>query len=87
MMEMYKTNQNQMLQLFTSVLTNVRTNTIIAPVPETNNNNKTINNVTVHGDMTNTTNNANNTFNMNFFLNEQCKNAINFHAYDCQSRR
>lgn len=77
MMEMYKTNQNQMLQLFTSVLTNVRTNTIIAPAPETNNNNKTINNVTVHGDMTNTTNNANNTFNMNFFLNDQCKDAMN----------
>ena len=77
MMEMYKTNQNQMLQLFTSVLTNVRTNTNIAPAPETNNNNNTINNVTVHGDMTNTTNNANNTFNMNFFLNEQCKDAMN----------
>ena len=77
MMEMYKTNQNQMLQLFTAVLTNVRPNTNIAPAPETNNNNNTINNVTVHGDMTNTTNNANNTFNMNFFLNEQCKDAMN----------
>ena len=77
MMEMYKTNQNQMLQLFTAVLTNVRPNTNIAPAPETNNNNNTINNVTVHGDMTNTTNNANNTFNMNFFLNDQCKDAMN----------
>jgi len=79
MMEMYKTNQAQMLQLFTAVLTNVRTNTNINPAPEStnNNNNNTVNNVSVHGDMTNTTNNANNTFNMNFFLNEQCKDAMN----------
>ena len=77
MMEMYKTNQAQMLQIFTAVLTNVRTNMNMAPAPETNNNNNTVNNVTVHGDMTNTTNNANNTFNMNFFLNEQCKDAMN----------
>jgi hypothetical protein len=74
MMEMYKSNQAQMLQLFTAVLTNVRTNMNINPAPETPN---TVNNVTVHGDMTNTTNNANNTFNMNFFLNEQCKDAMN----------
>ena len=74
MMEMYKSNQSQMLQLFTAVLTNVRTNMNINPAPETPN---TVNNVTVHGDMTNTTNNANNTFNMSFFLNEQCKDAMN----------
>ena len=79
MMEMYKTNQAQMLQLFTAVLTNVITNTNINPAPEStnNNNNNTVNNVSVHGDMTNTTTNANNTFNMNFFLNEQCKDAMN----------
>jgi hypothetical protein len=47
------------------------------PLTNTTNNHKTVNNLIVHGDMTNTTNNANNTFNMNFFLNEQCKDAMN----------
>jgi hypothetical protein len=77
MMEMYKSNQAQMIQLITAVLTNVRTNMTPSSESTNANNNNTVNNVTVHGDMTNTTNNANNTFNMNFFLNEQCKDAMN----------
>jgi hypothetical protein len=79
--ELNKMNQIQhlqMTQMFTAFL-EASKNMIVSsqqayPVPETPN---TVNNVTVHGDMTNTTNNANNTFNMNFFLNEQCKDAMN----------
>ena len=79
--ELNKMNQIQhlqMTQMFTAFL-EASKNMIVSsqqayPAPETPN---TVNNVTVHGDMTNTTNNANNTFNMNFFLNEQCKDAMN----------
>jgi len=79
--ELNKMNQIQhlqMTQMFTAFL-EASKNMIVSsqpayPAPETPN---TVNNVTVHGDMTNTTNNANNTFNMSFFLNEQCKDAMN----------
>ena len=79
--ELNKMNQIQhlqMTQMFTAFL-EASKNMIVSsqqvyPAPETPN---TVNNVTVNGDMTNTTNNANNTFNMNFFLNEQCKDAMN----------
>ena len=84
--ELNKMNQTQhlqhlqMTQMFTAFL-EASKNMIVSSqqaVPMTNTpNNNTVNNVTVHGDMTNTTNNANNTFNMNFFLNEQCKDAMN----------
>ena len=79
--ELNKMNQIQhlqMTQMFTAFL-EASKNMIVSsqqayPAPETPN---TVNNVTVHGDMTNTINNANNTFNMSFFLNEQCKDAMN----------
>jgi len=78
--KMNQTQHLQMTQMFTAFL-EASKNMIVSSqqaVPMTNTpNNNTVNNVTVHGDMTNTTNNANNTFNMNFFLNEQCKDAMN----------
>jgi hypothetical protein len=82
--ELNKMNQIQhlqMTQMFTAFL-EASKNMIVSsqqaePLTNTTNNHKTVNNLIVHGDMTNTTNNANNTFNMNFFLNEQCKDAMN----------
>jgi hypothetical protein len=76
MLEMFKTNQEQMMQMIGAVLLAVKSNaTIVATQePSTNTTNNTCNNLTVNGNM----NNMNNkTFNINMFLNEQCKDAMN----------
>lgn len=76
MLEMFKTNQEQMMQMIGAVLLAVKSNaTIVATQePATNTTNNTCNNLTVNGNM----NNMNNkTFNINMFLNEQCKDAMN----------
>ena len=82
MLEMFKTNQEQMMQMIGAVLLAVKTNTAVDTVQEPSNHttNNTSNNLTVNGNMTNMTNmtNMNNkTFNINMFLNEQCKDAMN----------
>jgi hypothetical protein len=82
MLEMFKTNQEQMMQMIGAVLLAVKTNTAVDTVQEPSNHttNNTSNNLTVNGNMSNMTNmtNMNNkTFNINMFLNEQCKDAMN----------
>lgn len=79
MLEMFKTNQTQMLQMISAVLTTVKPNINNTIVPESsgNPNSLTNNNVSVNGSMTNTNNSNNKTFNINMFLNEQCKDAMN----------
>jgi hypothetical protein len=83
--ELNKMNQiqhSQMMQMFTAFL-EASKNMIVSSQQASqatntnNNNNNTVNNVTVHGDMTNTNNSNNKTFNLNMFLNEQCKDAMN----------
>ena len=79
--ELSKTNQiqqTQMIQLCTAVLTSIGQNLAVlpsqtqsAPLLNTPNNN----NLTVNGNMTNNSNNK--TFNINMFLNEECKDAMN----------
>lgn len=82
MLEMFKTNQEQMMQMIGAVLLAVKSNTSADTTQEPSNNmsHNTSNNLTVNGNMTNMTNmnNMNNkTFNINMFLNEQCKDAMN----------
>lgn len=82
MLEMFKTNQQQMMQMIGAVLLAVKSNTVVDAAQEPSNNtaHHTNNNLTVNGNMTNMTNmtNMNNkTFNINMFLNEQCKDAMN----------
>ena len=76
MLEMFKTNQEQMMQMIGAVLLAVKTNTAVDTVQEPSNNttNNTNNNLTINGNMTNMNNK---TFNINMFLNEQCKDAMN----------
>ena len=82
--ELSKTNQiqqTQMIQLCTAVLTSIGQNLAVLPsqtqtqsqppLLNTPNNN----NLTVNGNMTNNSNNK--TFNINMFLNEECKDAMN----------
>jgi hypothetical protein len=89
--ELSKTNQiqqSQMIQLCTAVLSTIGQNMIVAPntgahqsalsgnaplVPNVSH--TTNNNLTVNGNMTNNSNNK--TFNINMFLNEECKDAMN----------
>jgi hypothetical protein len=80
--ELSKTNQiqqTQMIQLCTAVLTSIGQNLAVVPsqtqpqppllnIPNNNN-------LTVNGNMTNNSNNK--TFNINMFLNEECKDAMN----------
>ncbi len=79
MLEMFKTNQEQMMQMIGAVLLAVKSNTVIdsAQEPSNNTTHNTSNNLTVNGNMTNMTNMNNKTFNINMFLNEQCKDAMN----------
>jgi hypothetical protein len=79
MLEMFKTNHEQMMQMIGEVLTTVKPNINNTIVPESsgNPNSLTNNNVSVNGSMTNTNNSNNKTFNINMFLNEQCKDAMN----------
>ena len=76
MLEMFKTNQEQMMQMIGAVLLAVKTNTAVDTVQEPSNHttNNTNNNLTVNGNMSNINNK---TFNINMFLNEQCKDAMN----------
>jgi uncharacterized C2H2 Zn-finger protein len=85
--------QSQMIQLCTAVLTTIGQNLIVAPSANNSNhvntktseptrsnvsninNTMTTNNLTVNGNMTNNSNNK--TFNINMFLNEECKDAMN----------
>jgi hypothetical protein len=85
--------QSQMIQLCTAVLTTIGQNLIITPSANNGNhmntttsepcrshvsnvnNMMTTNNLTVNGNMTNNSNNK--TFNINMFLNEECKDAMN----------
>lgn len=79
MLEMFKTNQEQMMQMIGAVLLAVKTNSAVDTVQEPSNHttNNTNNNLTVNGNMTNMSNMNNKTFNINMFLNEQCKDAMN----------
>ena len=79
MLEMFKTNQEQMMQMIGAVLLAVKSNTSIDTTQEPSNNtaHHTNNNLTVNGNMTNMNNMNNKTFNINMFLNEQCKDAMN----------
>ena len=76
MLEMFKTNQEQMMQMIGAVLLAVKTNTAVDTVQEPSNHttNNTNNNLTINGNMSNMNNK---TFNINMFLNEQCKDAMN----------
>jgi len=77
MLEMFKTNQQQMMQMIGAVLLAVKSNTVVDAAQEPSSNhttNNTSNNLTVNGNMTNINNK---TFNINMFLNEQCKDAMN----------
>ena len=85
--------QSQMIQLCNAVLTTIGQNLIVAPSANNGNyvnattseatrsnvshinNMMTTNNLTVNGNMTNNSNNK--TFNINMFLNEECKDAMN----------
>ena len=79
MLEMFKTNQEQMMQMIGAVLLAVKSNTSVDTTQEPSNNmsHNTSNNLTVNGNMTNMNNMNNKTFNINMFLNEQCKDAMN----------
>jgi len=79
MLEMFKTNQEQMMQMIGAVLLAVKSNTAADTTQEPSNNmsHNTSNNLTVNGNMTNMNNMNNKTFNINMFLNEQCKDAMN----------
>jgi hypothetical protein len=79
MLEMFKTNQEQMMQMIGAVLLAVKSNTVFdaAQEPSNHTTHNTSNNLTVNGNMTNMTNMNNKTFNINMFLNEQCKDAMN----------
>lgn len=71
--------QSQMTQMFTAFLEaskNMQVSTQSA-IPAANTNITTTNNVTVNGDITKNTNSNNKTFNLNMFLNETCKDAMN----------
>jgi len=76
MLEMFKTNQEQMMQMIGAVLLAVKTNSAVDTVQEPSNHttNNTNNNLTINGNMSNMNNK---TFNINMFLNEQCKDAMN----------
>jgi hypothetical protein len=80
--ELSKTNQiqqTQMIQLCTAVLTSIGQNLAVVPSPTQPQppllNIPNNNNLTVNGNMTNNSNNK--TFNINMFLNEECKDAMN----------
>lgn len=82
--ELSKTNQiqqTQMIQLCTAVLTSIGQNLAVVPSPTQSAqpppllNIPNNNNLTVNGNMTNNSNNK--TFNINMFLNEECKDAMN----------
>lgn len=80
--ELSKTNQiqqTQMIQLCTAVLTSIGQNLAVLPSQTQSAppllNTPTNNNLTVNGNMTNNSNNK--TFNINMFLNEECKDAMN----------
>ena len=79
MLEMFKTNQEQMMQMIGAVLLAVKSNTAVDAVqePSIHTTNNANNNLTVNGNMTNMSNMHNKTFNINMFLNEQCKDAMN----------
>ncbi len=79
MLEMFTTNQAQMLQMISAVLTTVNPNMNNTIIPESSGNSTSLtnNNVSVLGNMTNMNNSNNKTFNINMFLNEQCKDAMN----------
>ena len=76
MLEMFKTNQDQMMQMIGAVLLAVKSNTVVETAQEPSNHttNNTNNNLTINGNMSNMNNK---TFNINMFLNEQCKDAMN----------
>jgi hypothetical protein len=80
--ELSKTNQiqqTQMIQLCTAVLTSIGQNLAVLPSQTQSQppllNTPNNNNLTVNGNMTNNSNNK--TFNINMFLNEECKDAMN----------
>jgi hypothetical protein len=75
MLEMFKTNQEKMMQMIGAVLLAVKSNTVFdaAQEPSNHTTHNTNNNLTVNGNMTNMTNMNNKTFNINMFLNEQCR--------------
>ena len=79
--ELSKTNQiqqTQMIQLCTAVLTSIGQNLAVVPSPTQTPpllNIPNNNNLTVNGNITNNSNNK--TFNINMFLNEECKDAMN----------
>jgi hypothetical protein len=81
--ELNKMNQiqnSQMMQMFAAFI-EASKNMIVSSqqaIQATNTTNSTTtNNLTVNGDMTNTNNSNNKTFNLNMFLNETCKDAMN----------
>jgi len=78
--ELSKTNQiqqTQMIQLCTAVLTSIGQNLAVVPSPTQTPPLLNIpnNSLTVNGNVTNNSNNK--TFNINMFLNEECKDAMN----------
>ena len=81
--ELNKMNQiqnSQMMQMFAAFI-EASKNMIVSSqhaIQATNTTNSTTtNNLTVNGDITNTNNSNNKTFNLNMFLNETCKDAMN----------
>lgn len=84
MLELFKANQSQMLQIINAVLTTVKPNTQSVSLEQpTSMSSNPINhvlsnsNVSVSGNMTNINHSNNKTFNLNMFLNDTCKDAMN----------
>ena len=75
--EMFKSNQSFMLQLINNKLTEGSMNTNSSLVQNPVNHVISNSNVSVNGNMTNVNQSNNKTFNLNMFLNEKCKDAMN----------
>ncbi len=81
--ELNKMNQiqnSQMMQMFAAFIEaskNMIVSSQQASQATNTTNSTTTNNLTVNGDITNTNNSNNKTFNLNMFLNETCKDAMN----------
>ena len=82
MLEIMKANQTHMLEVINVVVSSMKSNTnFIVPAESLGNHHSQTSNanasVNVNGNMTNVNNSNNTTFNLNMFLNEKCKDAMN----------
>jgi len=75
--EMFKANQSFMIQLINNKLTEGSMNTNSSLLQNPVNHVISNSNVSVNGNMTNVNQSNNKTFNLNMFLNEKCKDAMN----------